>query len=604
MKIDFYKSFLFYSVSLVLFGDCQKLSNKLLKLDPFLGENEPPKVIFSNPISGQQNLPSNQTLSVGFSRAMNINSCQTAFSISPQTSGFFSNTNNLILNFSPSSALNAGTYTFTLTKACEDPNGMDIANPFSASFAVGSVSSLGTNPGVSNMFVFAGTAAACNASSASLSDFLNGNVSNACMGNPLQNQIVINFSRPMNQQATASAITISPSVSANFVWTSSSILTITPDTTLLYNQRYTISIGSQAMDQSNISLKQGVQASFLVGTNNAAPGLSSLTVLAGSQAGCQVGIGAPVNILTGTVTNACMGNPTSNTITFNFTTPMDPQSTQNAISFSPSLSGQFTWSGGNQTLTFVTDSTLGFGTRYTIAIGTSALTANLIPFPQTTTASFVAVGLNPSPAVQAIGLVSQVGSPGCAGSGTYPGTGSSTGGNWSLGYCWWDSSLSVLSPSSYQFRGGDDGQGTSTSCLDQTTDDFRIVFNNYMSSGTTIPAVSLSRISGTSTVIRLASWTWRDCQAAYPYGCRVLDLVFSELEASCGGNAAFGSSGDYNLTNANFDFTVTPVAPATAFPSITPSPNGPVYTLSVSNSATDVNGRALNSPFSFSFISQ
>ncbi|TGK05452.1 hypothetical protein EHQ53_17625 [Leptospira langatensis] len=581
--------------TLVLIG-CDSISKNLLKADPFVGETEPPKVIFSNPTTGEQNLPTSQSFSVGFSRVMNINSCQLAFTISPSTPGFFTNTAGLVLTFTPSAALNAGTYTFNLTKSCEDPNGMDIQNPFSASVAIGtSTGSLGSNPTISGMYVYAGTSSACNTSNAALTDFLNGNVQNACMGNPSQNQILINFSRPMNPQTTNSAITISPNVPGSYTWTSNTILTITPDSAFALNQRYTVIVGAQATDQNNIALKQAVQSSFYVGSGNANPGVTSMTVLSGSQAGCQAGIGTATNFLTSTVNNACVGNPTNNTITFNFTTPMDQQSTQNAISLSPSIPGSFSWSNGNQTLTLASDSTLNFGTRYDVGVSTSAQSSGLIPMQQAVVGSFVAGALNPAPIVQAVGLASQIGAPGC--SQTYPGTGSSTGGDWNLGFCWWDSSLPVLSPSSYKFRGGDDGTTTAASCADKTTDDFRLIFNNYMDQGTTVNAVSLSRVSGTSTVIRLSTWSWSDCQVSYPFGCRVLDLKFAEIEASCGGSGAFGSSGDYNLTNAGLDFT-------NAYAPIAVDPNGPIYTISVSNSASDVNGRNLNSPFSFSTVSQ
>ncbi|TGK01119.1 hypothetical protein EHO59_12940 [Leptospira semungkisensis] len=587
--------FLVLTFATALVGQCQNLSKSLLKLDPFIGEAEPPKVLFSNPVTGTQNLPTNQTFSIGFSRAMNVNSCQTAFTMSPATSGFFGNTDGIILTFSPSAALNNGTYTFTLTKACEDTNGMDIANPFSASVTIGgSGGTLGTNPSVANMYVYAGTTSACNTGNASLTDFLNQSVVNACQGNPNQNQIVLNFSRPMDPNTTLSAISISPNVSGSYVWTSNAILTFTPDNALTFNQRYTVTVGGSATDSGGILMKQTYQSSFLVGSGNASPTASSVTVLSGSLAGCQAGIGSASNILTGNITNACLGNPTSNSVVFNFSLPMDTQSAQNAISFSPSISGSFAWSNGNQTLTFTSDATLGFGTRYTVVIGTSALSASLVPFAQALSASFVAGAINPSPSVQAVGLVSQ---PGCSQS--FPGSGSSTGGNWLLGFCWWDYSQQVLSPSAYQFRGGDNGNNDSASCANQTTDDFRIIFNNYMDPGTTINAITVSRITGTSTVIRLSTWTWRDCQAAYPFGCRVLDLEFSEIESSCGGSSSFGASGDYNMSRAGFDFTTTiPYTP------IAVDPNGPVYTIQVSNSATDIFGRSMTAPFSFSFVSQ
>ncbi|TGK43536.1 Ig-like domain-containing protein [Leptospira andrefontaineae] len=589
--------FLFFAISLgnIFTIGCQDLGQKMLGLPSFWGD-EPPNVIFSSPISGSSGLPSSQRFSVAFDREMNMQSCRIGFSMSPTTTGFFDDLNGTILTFVPSSALNAGTYTFTVTKNCEDKNGLDLKNPFSASISIGDSSTAGVNPEISGMFTYAGTSAACNAGSATMTNFFSTSISNACMGNPTQNTIVINFSHAMNESATLAALSISPSISANYVWTTNSILTIQPDFPLTANQRYIISIGSSAKDLNNLPLTGNVIGTFFVGSGNAAPQVTSMNVLTGSLAGCNAGIGTNTDILTNNVSNGCLGNPSTNSIVMNFNTPMKTNETQAAFGVSPFVSGNFQWSSGNQVLTYVTDEKLQYGTRYTVSLSTAAQGGNQSFLASSVSGSFLAGGNNPSPIVQAIGLASQ---GGCAS--TYPGVGSSSGGNWSAASCWWDDSMAILAPNNYTFRGGDNAVGDSTSCTDRNTDNFRIIFNNHMKS-TATDSISLTRTSAASTVIRLSSWTWSDCQAVYPFGCRVLDLVFSEIESSCGGSSAFGTAGDFNLTNANFDFTWNGT-PAFPYPTIVPSPNSPVYNLQIGSGAFDAMGRSIT-PFSFSFVSQ
>jgi hypothetical protein len=151
----------------------------------------------------------------------------------------------------------------------------------------------------------------------------------------------------------------------------------------------------------------------------------------------------------------------------------------------------------------------------------------------------------PSPLVQAIGLESQ----GC--SSTYPAIGSITGGDWNSSQCFWDNSLPVLQPVKYLFRGGDNGGGSlgsSVACVDSKTDNFKIIFSEYMSPSTA-QSFRLKRNSPPASNILLSSWEWLDCNTSASFGCRVLVLRFSEMEASCNGSL-FGNSstaGDFNL---------------------------------------------------------
>ena len=180
-----------------------------------------------------------------------------------------------------------------------------------------------------------------------------------------------------------------------------------------------------------------------------------------------------------------------------------------------------------------------------------------------------------TPAVQAVGLASQ----NCPAA--FPAGGSSVGGDHTLGSCWWDNNLAILTASNYRFRGGDDGSGAGA-CADVNTDNIVVIFNRYMDINATIAAISLTRQSPPISSIRLASWTWSDCRANAPYGCRAVTLVFSEDRSSCNGASAFGTD-DFNLERSN--------APST--------PGSPLYLLEIDTTARDAEETTLTNTFNF-----
>ncbi|MCW7506147.1 Ig-like domain-containing protein [Leptospira paudalimensis] len=552
----------------------------------FLGDDNAPKIISAVPSMGDKGLPRTQKIAVLFSKPMNINSCVQSFSISPPTQGFYE-LSDFALTFIPSSQWNYGTYTYTLTKNCESKDGNDLKELFSASFTVGEATTAGSFPEISNILISAGTIAECDAGNAPQLNILSNTITTACMGAPNSNSLTLNFTRPMDRATTTGAISFSPSISASFVWQSDTTLTIIPDRPFASQARINIAVSTTAQDTQGIRMQVPVSGSFFVGTSNLLPTIANLSLNADTLSNCLAGTGALVDLLVTSVSNACLGNPTVTPIVFTFSRPMDQIQTQSNISFSPSFTGNFSWSVDSLTLTFTPDAKFNFGTRYTITLGSGAKAQDGIFVAGSLVYSFVAGGaLTDAPFVQAIGVESQT----CPA--TYPGVGNATGGDWLLGSCYWDSSLPVLSPTSYRFRGGDSGTGTgpnlsnSASCLDVNTDNFRLIFSNYMDLNATINAVKLRRQSPPSTFVQLSTWSWSDCQAVYPFGCRVLTVVFAELEASCNGTSSFGNvstSGDFNLLQSNTN------------------PAGfPFYMLTVDTSAKDVNGIPIKSTFNFS----
>lgn len=567
--------------SILMSISCNKSNIAPDKFLTFLGDDSP-KVVAAFPGMGDRNLPKNQTVSLLFDQPMNITSCIQSFSVSPQTQGFF-DFSDISLKFTPSNQLNFGSYTYNLTKNCESVSGADIKDVFSASFTVGEATQAGQYPEVIAINVNTGTIADCNANAGPKKNIISDVVNDACMGSPNINPIEIVFSKPMDRVSVQNGINLSPSVPFNIQWLSDSRIILNPDSAFVARSRISVQLTSTIQDSNGIRLISPISSSFYVGTLNLVPTITSIQLATGTLADCIAGAGILSDIVATTVTNACLGNSITTPITIQFSRPMSQAQTLAGFSISPNLTGIFLWSGGDQILTFTPDAKFTFGVRYTISVNTIATSSDRIPFDQNTSYSFVAGGaITDAPIVQAIGVASQ----GCSNS--FPGVGQALGGNWLAANCFWDSSLPVLGPNAYQFRGGDAGNGvsgSSLSCLDVNTDNFRIIFSKYMNISATINAIRLQRTSPPGTVIQLASWNWADCQAAYPFGCRVVTLSYSELESSCNGTMAFGNaatSGDFNLSR-------TDNMPA----------GYPFYMITIDTGAKDTNNIPLSSTFQF-----
>ncbi len=568
---------------LLLVNSCKNLNSDAEKMLTFLPNENSPRILSAVPGMGDKGLPRNQKISILFDRPMNINSCVQSFSVSPSTPGFFDLTD-YSLTFTPTTQWNFGTFSYTLTKNCESKEGNDLKELFSASFTVGEVSVAGSFPEVTNVMIATGSFSECNTGEFTLKNILANQLANVCMGASAVNQITFHFSRSMDKAVTPSAIVFSPSFSYNIQWVSDTTLRIIPDSPFPYQQRIQFNISSQAQDTQGVKMQVPITGSFYVGTGNLLPTLSSLVVSADTLSNCFNGTSVTADLVQSSISNVCLGIPNRKPFVFSFTRGMNRVQTQASINFSPNLIGTYTWSADDKTLTFLPDAPLIYGVRYTITIGNGAVSSDRIAIYSPSIYSFTAGGpLEAAPTVQAVGLVSQA----CANS--LPGTGNASGGNWLSPHCFWDNSLSILGPSSYQFRAGDNGTGNiniTSSCSDVNTDNFRLIFSNYMDLNSTINAIRLRRLSPPSTVIQLSSWVWSDCQTNFPFGCRVVDLLFSELEASCNGPSAFGNAntlGDFNLLRSDN------------------TPAGyPYYMLTVDTTAKDVQNIPFSSNFQFS----
>ncbi|MCB1305735.1 MAG: Ig-like domain-containing protein, partial [Leptospiraceae bacterium] len=183
---------------------------------------------------------------------------------------------------------------------------------------------------------------------------------------------VINFSVPMDPQATGDAVTVSGGP-ARFIrqWSNNNTtLTLNMQDPLQANVTYTLKVASGAKSADGISITSPKTYLFHTGTDTVQPALNSVT--------------------SGTfVWPALVAYPTLNTITgvsknsaflFDFSEAMDPSSTIEAISFDPPIGGQFSWLTPTQ-LQFQPTNPLVTGATYRMAIESSATDAQGLTLP-------------------------------------------------------------------------------------------------------------------------------------------------------------------------------------------------------------------------------
>ncbi len=102
--------------------------------------DDPPTVTTTNPSDGQVDVAINQAISVGFSKSMNREETEAAFSAAPEISCTFSwNFTSTTITCTPQENLQSDTsYIVTIGTGAQDAQGNNLASPFSFSFTTGS----------------------------------------------------------------------------------------------------------------------------------------------------------------------------------------------------------------------------------------------------------------------------------------------------------------------------------------------------------------------------------------------------------------------------------------------------------------------------------
>ncbi|MDX1958571.1 MAG: Ig-like domain-containing protein [Leptospiraceae bacterium] len=557
-------------------SNCNESNNLVRRALPFLSIDRNPNVLAVSPEPDSKDISSNASIKIIFNKEMKIQNCIQAFTTEPKVRGYFKSTSNTI-EFTPSVSLENGTYNVSVSKLCEDSSGNDLSKPFSSNFTVGNEGATRTSPIVESIMIDRGTLSECENSNSVQVNSISTTINDAC----IETTALLRFSIAMEENSVKIATSITPNIGYSLSSSSDKKeFRLKFDSKLNPNTRYSISISPIAKSETNLPLKLPIQSSFLTRSEqeSSIPKILSIKTKSGTINDCFNGFGVITEILNAELTNVCLGTITRNSIQIQFSEPMNPIDVQSSVSISPSFSFQYNWDSSFQNLELIPDQPYQFSQRYTMTINQNAKNSSGVKMQQVVYASFIAGGNFDKPEVLAFGVESQA----CAG------TGSIIGGDWNLPSCYWDNSLPILGPSSYQFRAGDDGTGAtgiSNACLDVTSDNFVILFNRFMNIGSVLNSVSIERLSPPFTTIRLSSYSNSDCDTNYPYGCKKFILRYSEQEASCNG-ILFGNA----LTNGDFNLSRTDNMPSGI----------PIYTLRVNTSARDALGQSLKSEFNFS----
>ncbi|WP_244279893.1 Ig-like domain-containing protein [Leptospira brenneri] len=356
--------------------------------------------------------------------------------------------------------------------------------------------------------------------------------------------VSIVFSHPMSIESCVSAFSLEPQVRGSFE-TSEISIKFTPKEELT-SGGYIVRLTKQCEDKSGKDLDRVYTVPFRIGEKEIpeAPVIEEISIYTGTETECLAG-GMITNILLGDVTPGCTGIPGPAPIQVRFSKPMNPSEVNLGLRMEPSISYRIEWENPSQ-IRILPDSLFLPNTRYYIFFPAGIHSLDGVALEESFRKDFL-VGNVSDPAVIGFGLESQN-----CGLGIQE-IGSITGARWDSATCFWSEGLPILSPHSYQFRGGDDGtgdSGISSACADVNTDNFRIFFNQFMDTTSVIGATRFSKISPPSTNIRLSTWVWSNCQTVSPYGCRELTYSYAESEASCNGSL-FGNiatGGDFNLS--------------------------------------------------------
>jgi hypothetical protein len=284
----------------------------------------PPTIIAHSPTG--TNVPVDTKISLTFSELMNTDSVEGAFSMQPSILGAFSWSNTQLI-FTPNQDLKYKMrYTIIIATSAKDLSNEYLESKFTWQFTTTSK----TKPDPSTPPTI---------------------IDNSPTGKdiPVDTEITVTFSELMVTESVEGAFSISPTVAGAFAWTGEK-LTFTPEITLDYDTKYTVSIGTAAKDLEDEFLEREFSWTFTTVSEIIEDPLSPPTIIDNSPTGSKVSVESKIKV------------------TFN--EPMDTMSAESAFSISPSIDGVFNWA--NNKMIFSPNEALDFDATYTIIINTKA----------------------------------------------------------------------------------------------------------------------------------------------------------------------------------------------------------------------------------------
>ncbi len=237
----------------------------------------PPTVLSSDPAfleGGEQNVAIDRTITMDFSKTMNVLKTESAFSITPHAAGRFaweagpSGLPESRMVYRLSAPMDYGVqYRFRLSSAAEDTAGNTLASDYSVIFITGDDSVPPAVIGIND----AGIAPFWS------TDGINDGVAK-------DSSFYIVFSEPMDRPSAETAFSLCPSPGGYFSWNGDSILVFHTNAPLAPESLYELTVDRSAKDRNGLRLPAAYQLSIRTG------GANSLTVKTGNAWGSSDGL--------------------------------------------------------------------------------------------------------------------------------------------------------------------------------------------------------------------------------------------------------------------------------------------------------------------------
>ncbi len=161
---------------------------------------------------------------------------------------------------------------------------------------------------------------------------------------PLESSVIVEFSKPMDTSITGNAFTIEPFIEGQIDWPTNQKLLFTPNELLMEGEKYTVTIScEQTEDLSGNKMEENFKFSFT--TLVYYPQITDYTPFTEDPNSLEISLNQSISI--------------------EFSEPMNMASTQNAFRISPSMEGAFSWT-SEQKLLFQPSSSFEEARKYTV----------------------------------------------------------------------------------------------------------------------------------------------------------------------------------------------------------------------------------------------
>lgn len=304
------------------------------------------RVTGCTPSNGVRGVQDDVQVVVTFNNEVSRKDIEDSFSLSgdeESVEGSFNWTSSKSFSFVPRSALSTnGRYVISIPRSVRDSKGNKMQMDFLSEFYAGADMDLPLIVSTAPAYTEGGT-----------------------MNIPVDQDLEIVFSEPMDVQKTEEAFSLSPHTYGYFSWNAGhTIMQYVLTGEMEYGTQYHLTLSGGACDAAGNELAEPCSIIFITGDDFTPPEVQGMY-----DAGT-----VPPPYWSTTAMNEGVSKETN--IAVSFSEPMNRSVTEGAFSLQPSTSGVFTWNAGSTIMVFSPEEALTPGAAYVIKVDTSAQDRN------------------------------------------------------------------------------------------------------------------------------------------------------------------------------------------------------------------------------------